>query len=135
MTQDEIDRLKKKGKGPSREYLEKMADAEDACGGSISVGGMAADLGQPLPCPYCNAASAGSCNGMAIYCCGSDDKSRSASCQIAELGRENSNLRAEAARYRRALIGIRELIVHEPPIHWQHSAIRYLAIEGLKVPE
>lgn len=30
--------------GPNREYLEKMADAEDAAG-CVSVGGMAADLG------------------------------------------------------------------------------------------
>jgi hypothetical protein len=34
--------------GPSREWLKQMADAEDACGGSVSVGGMAVDLGQPV---------------------------------------------------------------------------------------
>lgn len=33
--------------GPSREYLQRMADAEDAAG-STSVGGMAVDMGQPV---------------------------------------------------------------------------------------
>lgn len=32
---------------PSREYLQRMGDAEDAAG-SVSVGGMAVDLGQPV---------------------------------------------------------------------------------------
>jgi hypothetical protein len=32
---------------PSREWLRKMADAEDAAG-SVSVGGMAVDCGQPV---------------------------------------------------------------------------------------
>jgi hypothetical protein len=31
--------------GPSREWLERAADAEDAVGGITSVGGLAADLG------------------------------------------------------------------------------------------
>lgn len=33
--------------GPNRKWLERMADAEDEAG-SVSVGGMAADLGMPL---------------------------------------------------------------------------------------
>lgn len=34
---------------PSRAWLSKMADGEDAAGGQISVGGMAHDLGEKMP--------------------------------------------------------------------------------------
>lgn len=34
---------------PSRAWLRKMADGEDAAGGSVSVGGMACDLGEKMP--------------------------------------------------------------------------------------
>jgi hypothetical protein len=40
-------RRERRASRPSREWLRKMADAEDAAG-SVSVGGMAVDCGQPV---------------------------------------------------------------------------------------
>jgi hypothetical protein len=40
--------------GPPQSYVKEMADAEDAAG-CVSVGGMAADMGQPVSVAQVNA--------------------------------------------------------------------------------